>query len=58
MPIEIPGHPGDRPRRAGGEDTGRLAPVLGGLDVAVVRDGLIATLYTVLDGDADATTAR
>ena len=34
----------------------RLGPpggsaVLGGLDVAVVRDGLIATLYTVLDGD-------
>jgi hypothetical protein len=27
------------------------APVLGGLDVAVVRDGLIATLYTVLDAD-------
>jgi hypothetical protein len=25
--------------------------VLGGLDVAVVRDGLIATLYTVLDGE-------
>jgi len=27
------------------------APVLGGLDVAVVEDGRIATLYTVLDAD-------
>ena len=25
------------------------APVLGGLDVAEVRNGLIVTLYTVLD---------
>jgi hypothetical protein len=45
---EIPGTLGVRARRLGPPGG---APVLGGLDVAVVRDGLIATLYTVLDGD-------
>jgi hypothetical protein len=44
---EIPGALGVRAWRLGPPGG---APVLGGLDVAVVRDGLIATLYTVLDG--------
>jgi len=43
---EIPGTLGVRAWRLGPPGG---APVLGGLDVAEVRDGLIATLYTVLD---------
>jgi hypothetical protein len=43
---EIPGMLGVRAWRLGPPGG---APVLGGLDVAEVRDGLIATLYTVLD---------
>jgi hypothetical protein len=45
--LEIPGMLGVRAWKLGppGGD-----PVLGGLDVAVVRDGLIAHLYTMLDG--------
>ena len=43
---EIPGTLGVRAWRLGPADG---PSVLGGLDVAVVRDGLIATLYTVLD---------
>ena len=44
---EIPGTLGVRSWRLGPVDG---APVVAGTDVAVVRDGRIATLYTLLDG--------
>jgi SnoaL-like domain len=47
---EIPGALGIRAWKLGPVGG---TPVIGGLDVAVVRDGLIATLYTVLDGGED-----